>query len=47
MVALDMCDYQNISQIFYILFSLGIHRGNVKLGPKIGNFEVQMDVPFE
>ena len=47
MVALDMCDFQNISQIIYILLSLGIHRGNVNLGPRIGNFEVQMDVPFE
>ena len=47
LVALDMCDFQNISQIFYILLSLGIHRGNVNLGPRIGNFEVQMDVPFE
>ena len=47
MVAPDMCDYQNVSQIFYILFSVGIHRGNVKLGPKIGNFEVQMGVTFE
>ena len=47
MVAPDMCDYQNISQIFDILFSLRIHRGNVKLGPKIGYFEVQMGVTFE
>ena len=47
MVAPDMCDYQNVSQIFYILFSLGMHRGNDKLGPKIGNFEGQMSVTFE
>ena len=47
MVAPDMCDYQNISQIFYFLFSLGIHLGNVKLGPKIGTLEVQMAATFE
>ena len=43
----DMCDYQIISQIFDILFNLGKHRGNVKLGQKIGYFEVQMGVTFE
>ena len=37
----------NVSQIFDILFSLGIHRGNVILGPKICNFEVQMGVTFQ
>ena len=47
MVATDICDYQNVSQIFYVLFSLGIHISNVKLGPKIGNFEVQMGETFE
>ena len=47
MVAPDMCDYQDVSQIFDILFTLGIHRGNVKLGTKIGNFEVQMVVTFQ
>ena len=47
MVAPDMCDYQNVSQIFDILLSLGIHSGNVKLGPKIGHFEVQMGVTCE
>ena len=47
MVAPDMCDYQYISQIFDILFSLGKHRGNVELGAKIGNFEVQIAVTFE
>ena len=50
LVASDMCDYhdyQSLSQIFYILFSLGIHRGTVKLGPTVDNFEVQMVVPFE
>ena len=44
MVAPDMSDYQIVSQLFDILFSLGIHRGNVKLGQKIGKFEVQMGV---
>ena len=47
MVAPDMCDYQTVSQIFDILFRLGTHRGNVKLGPTISNFEVQMGVTFE
>ena len=47
MVAPDMCDYQNVYQIFDNLFSLGIHRGNVELGTKISNFEVQMAVTFE
>ena len=47
MVAPETCDYQNISQIFAILFRLGIHRGNVELGPKIGHFEVQMGVTFD
>ena len=47
MVAPDICDYQNLSQIFYILLSLGKNRGNVKKGLKIGNFEVQMGVTFE
>ena len=47
MVALDICDYQNVSQIFYILLSLGKHRGYVKLGPKIGNFEEQMGESVE
>ena len=46
MVAPDMCDYVTVSQIFDILFSLGIHRGNIELGPKIGNFEVQMGATF-
>ena len=31
-----------VTTIFDILFNLGIHRGNVKLGPKTGIFEVQM-----
>ena len=35
MVAPDMCDYQNVSQIFDIFFCLGIHGGSVKLGPKM------------
>ena len=47
LVAPDMCDYQNISQIFDFLFSLGIHRRNIKLRPKTGNFEVQMGLTFE
>ena len=47
MVAPDMCDYQNVSQILDNLFSLGIHKGNVKLGPETGNFELQMGVTFE
>ena len=47
MVALDMRDYQNISQIFVFLFSLGIRRGNVQFAPKIGISEVQMGVTFE
>ena len=47
MLAPAMCDYQTVSQIFDVLFSLGIHRENVKLGPTIGNFEVQMGVTFE
>ena len=47
MIAPNMSDYQNISQLFDNLFSLGIHKGNVKLGPKIGNFELQMGVTFE
>ena len=47
MVAPDMCVYQNVTQIFDILFSLGKYWVNVQLGPKIGNFEVQMGVTFE
>ena len=47
LVAPDMCDYQNIYQIFDILFSLGIHRRNIKLRQKTGNFEVQMGLTFE
>ena len=46
MVAPDMCNYQTVSQIFNI-FSLEIHRGNVRLGPKIGNFEVPLGVNLE
>ena len=40
----EICDYQILSQIFDILFSFGINRGNVKSVPKIGNLEVQMGV---
>ena len=40
LVVPDICDYQIISQIFDILFSFGINRGNVKSVPKIGNLEV-------
>ena len=40
LVTPDMWDYH--SQFVYILLSLGINRGNVKLVPKIGNFEVQI-----
>ena len=47
MVALDMWDYQNVSQSFDILFSLGMHRENIKKDSQIGNFEVQMGVTFE
>ena len=47
MVALDICDYQNVSQIFFILFSLGKHRGYVELGPNIGKFEEPMGVTVE
>ena len=37
---------KSISDFLY-LFILGIRRGNVTLGPKIGNFEVQMIVTFK
>ena len=39
--------HQNVSHIFDILFSLGKDRGNVKLGLKIGNLELQMGLLFE
>ena len=41
-----MCDYHYLFQIFLILFSLRINRGNVKFIPKFGN-EVQMGETFE
>ena len=36
-----------LPQIFYVLYSLGINIGNVKIGPKICNIEVQMGATFE
>lgn len=33
--------------IFDVLFSLRINEGNVKLGPKMCNLEVQLGVTFE
>lgn len=47
MVAHDMCDNHVLSLILDILFSFRINKGNVELGHKIGNLEVQMDVMEE
>ena len=47
MVDPDMCDFQRYLRFVYVLFSLEIHRENVKLGPTIGNFEGQKGVSFE
>lgn len=41
----EMCGYKTASH--YILFSLGINEGNVKLHANIGNSEVQTRVLYE
>ena len=42
LVSPDISDYETVSQIINIVFSLGIKRGNIKLIQKNGNLEVQI-----